>query len=81
MNQPGHNFKNWHEANEYCQKYDAANLVASSDKFDLAEALLRAYNDGMMATNEMGIQYHDMKIEYDHMVAKVKELKEWITKQ
>jgi hypothetical protein len=43
---PDNDFKNLGEANEFCRKYDSAHLVPPVYKFDLAEALLRAYKDG-----------------------------------
>ena len=43
---PEGNFKTWGDANDYCEKYDASHLVTPVNKFELAEALLRAYRAG-----------------------------------
>ena len=50
---PEGNFKTWGDANDYCEKYDASHLVAPVNKFELAEALLRAYRAGASEQQEL----------------------------
>lgn len=62
-------FRNDREALNYCKKYDLESMCPSASPFKIAEALLRAYRDGVKA--------QENKI--NDIIKIIKEEKSWET--